>query len=299
MTQEDRNNHVFVIAEIGSNHCMQFDLALNLITLAKEAGADAAKFQLYRADDLAKRRNAQDYWPLYKMSELPDSWLPQLKSHCDNLGIEFMCTAYSEWAVEAVAPFVSKFKIASFEMNDHNLLAYIRGYCENHSKKVVLSTGMATAEEVVKAVSVIDPDNIAYLLHCASAYPCPPEDANLKVINRYTSHLMRALESPASYKRAGPHDYPAWHNLIGLSDHTLGITAPVAAVALGATAIEKHMTSDKNRVGPDHAFAVEPAEFKRMVEMIRETEVMLGDGIKSPRPSEELMRKYRVGSKNS
>ena len=286
MTQEGRNNHVFVICEIGSNHDMQLDRALNLITLAAQAGADAAKFQLFRADDLAKRRGAFDYWHIYKAGELPDSWLPILKEHCDTLDIEFMCTAYSEWAVEAVAPFVSKFKVASFEMADHNLLAYIRKFCEMavvEKVRVVLSTGMSTHEEVVAAIDVVGASNIAYVLHCASAYPCPPEDANLKVISRW----LKGDHPGESIARLN----------IGYSDHTTGIAAPVGAVALGATCVEKHMTDSRKRVGPDHPFAIEPTEFKQMVEMIRDMEKMKsGNGFKQPRPSEEAMSKYRVVS---
>lgn len=275
----------YIIAEIGSNHDQQLDRAKNLMYLAKEAGADAAKYQLYRADDLAQRRNAQAYWPIYKATELPDSWLPVLKNYADQLGIDFMCTAYSEWAIEAVAPYVECFKVASFEMGDHKLLAFLRGYAESTGKKVVLSTGMASIDEVMRSVGVLGPDNIAYVLHCASAYPCPPSDINLKAM----ATLVVGLGQKFATDSAG-----WWFDRIGLSDHTTSITAPVAAVALGAKCIEKHVTTDRNRVGPDHPFAIEFAEFKQMVGMIREVEVMLGDGVKERKLSEEAMAKYRV-----
>jgi len=286
---------VYIVAELGSNHDQQLDRAINLIYRAKEAGADAAKFQLYRADSLVKKRNAEAYRHIYKGTEMPDSWLPLLKEACDTMGIDFMCTAYDEWGVDAVAPFVDLFKVASFELNDHNLLAYIRKYCEGKycegesGQKVVLSTGMGTIKEVGKAASLLGINNIAYALHCTSTYPCPIGDVNLNVLPNFLNAIRWNL----------PITHPSVLQLpflIGFSDHTTGISAPVAAVTLGAKCIEKHMTDDRARVGPDHHFALEPSEFKQMVMMIREVEMALGEGRKEPQESEAEMMRYRVGS---
>lgn len=265
----------YIIAEIGSNHDQSRLRALGLINRAQRAGANAAKFQLYRAGSLAKRRNAEDYRYVYEATELPVDWLPILKSQCDRAGIDFMCTAYDEWGVDMVFPYVNRFKVASFELTDHRLLAHIRLACAGTGKQVVLSTGMGDLQQVREAIQTVGAANIAYLLHCTSAYPCPIEDANLLAIET----LRLSADIPPV--------------LVGLSDHTTSILTPAIAVGLGATAIEKHMTDDKTREGPDHHFAIEPHEFKQMVDMVREAEMLLGEGVKRPRESEKAMMAYR------
>jgi len=273
-------NHTYIIAEIGSNHDQSLNRAMNLISAAKSAGADAAKFQLYRADSLVERRNAEAYREIYATTEMPVTWLPRLKEYCVYLKIDFMCTAYDEWGVGLVAPYVDLFKVASFELTDYKLLEYIRMVCERDAKAVVLSTGMGDLREVIKAMEIVGMYNLLYLLHCTSAYPCPLEDANLNAII-----MLQSLNN----RHGAPY--------IGLSDHTTSILTPSIAVGMGARAIEKHLTDDKTRKGPDHHFAVEPHEFKQMVDMVREAEILLGDGEKRARDSEEEMMKYRSYTK--
>jgi len=282
-------NHTYIIAEIGSNHDQRLNRAMELISAAKVAGADAAKFQLYRADSLVKRRNAEAYREIYEATEMPVTWLPRLKEYCVYLEIDFMCTAYDEWGVGLVAPYVDLFKVASFELTDNYLLTYIQGWCGEGPgrKRVVLSTGMGNMAEVLKAVQIIGFDNLAYVLHCTSSYPCQLEDANLKVIPELKEELWRACCTHTK------HNYTLHQIQVGLSDHTTGILTPAIAVGLGARAIEKHLTDDKTRKGPDHHFAIEPHEFKQMVDMVREAEILLGDGEKRARDSEEEMMKYR------
>jgi len=275
-------NHTYIIAEIGSNHDQSLTRAMELISSAKSAGADAAKFQLYRADSLVERRNAEAYREVYEATEMPVTWLPRLKEYCVYLKIDFMCTTYDEWGVGLVAPYVDLFKVASFELTDHKLLLFLRDTSIITRKQVVLSTGMGNMAEVLKAVQIIGFDNLAYVLHCTSAYPCQLEDANLTAI----TILQKALHPLLN-------DYPWVPTYIGLSDHTTSILTASIAVGLGARAIEKHLTDDKTRKGPDHHFAVEPHEFKKMVDMIREAEILLGDGEKRARDSEEEMMKYR------
>ncbi len=287
---DSNKNHTYIVAEIGSNHDQSLTRAMELISAAKSAGADAAKFQLYRADSLVKRRNAEAYREIYEATEMPVTWLPRLKEYCDYLKIDFMCTAYDEWGVGLVAPYVDLFKVASFELTDHYLLAYIRGWCgEGPAKKrVVLSTGMGNVMDVRNAIGMLGDSNLAYLLHCTSSYPCPMEDANLNAILK----LQEIAEDYANFN--GDAYLPCGY---GLSDHTTSILTPSIAVGLGARAVEKHLTDDKTRKGPDHHFAIEPHEFKQMVDMVREAEILLGDGEKRARDSEEEMMKYRSYTK--
>jgi len=285
------NNGTYIIAEIGSNHDQSLTRAMLLISAAKVAGADAAKFQLYRADSLVERRNAEAYREIYEATEMPVTWLPRLKEYCDYLKIDFMCTAYDEWGVGLVAPYVDLFKVASFELTDHKLLLSLRDTSIITGKKVVLSTGMGDMAEVLKAVQIIGFDNLAYVLHCTSSYPCQLEDANLKAILTLKWELRRA---DCAHRDDGNDLYQI---PIGLSDHTTNILTPSIAVGLGARAIEKHFTDDKTRKGPDHHFAIEPQEFKEMVGMVREAEMLLGDGEKRARDSEKEMMEYRSYTK--
>jgi sialic acid synthase SpsE len=258
--------HTYVIAEISSNHDTILYRAKDLLYKAKESGADAVKFQMFRADSLSQRRTAPEYWRTYKANEMPDSWLPILKKDADDLGMDFLCTAYDAWGIDTVDPYVDKHKISSFEAQDHTYLARIA----QTGKPSILSTGMMTLDQVEDSARVLGTPWA--ILHCTSAYPAPIDQANLQVIS-----TLKAV---------------GWSSRAGLSDHTPGITCPVAAVALGATVIEKHYTDDRSRVGPDHAVSVEPSEFRTMVTMIREVEQALGDGTKRPQASESEMQKY-------
>lgn len=265
--------HVYVIAEIASNHDRDLQRAKDLIHQAAAAGADAAKFQFFRADSLAKSRNAQDYWQVYKDNELPEGWLPLLKEECDRVGIDFLCTAYDQEGALKVEPYVWAHKIASFEAHSRAYVGFIGG----RERSVILSTGMMGMSEVWDRIALLASGEsaCAYVLHCVSAYPTPYRDVNLRA----------SLESIA--------DIVGWDGT-GLSDHTPGISVPIAAAALGARCIEKHVTDDRTRKGPDHPISIEFTQFAQMVSMIREVEEALGLGVKRPMPSEEPMMKYRA-----
>lgn len=249
----------YIIAEISSNHDGDLDRALILTNLAKMSGADAVKFQYFRADNLVKRRGADPFYQVYKDNEVTDFWFDALYDEARHLGLEFLCTAYDREGLEVVNPWVEKHKVSSFESRDHDYLRAIR----ETGKPVILSTGMMDIRDLIQATDILGEACWA-ILHCTSAYPAPMEEANLRVIADIDDMCSR----------------------VGLSDHTQGITAPVAAVALGATVIEKHFTDERSREGPDHKVSIEPMEFREMVRMIREVEVALGDGVKKAQPSE-------------
>ena len=266
----------WICAEPASCHDRDLTQARRLTYLARQSGADAIKWQLYTAESLRRKRNAGDYYYAYLATELPPAWIPDLKRTAEEIGLEFLCSVYDEWGMETVGPYLQTYKIASFEARDLSLLSRLRLTCEQSKQNVILSTGMCSLEEVRESVDVLGPEHIRYLLHCASAYPCPPEDINVRAMLQLAGIPGIGLEK------------------VGLSDHTLSITAPVVAVSLGGRAIEKHLTSDRKRVGPDHKFALEPKEFYQMGVMIREAERALGDGEKRMRESEKEMSKYRV-----
>lgn len=237
---------VYVIAEIGSNHDGDLGQARELIAIAAECGADAAKFQLYRAGELYPGRITP--------GALPDAWLPELKACCESNRVEFLCSVFSLETLEAylaVAP--AAVKIASPEAY---AFALIGAACES-GLPVIVSTGACDFEDV-RAVSELAGGDPLVLLHCVSAYPAPFDAMNLLAMAE-----LAVFNVP-----------------VGLSDHTLASPAPVVAVALGASVIEKHLTLSRSLVGPDHPFALDPDEFGRMVRDVHAAEVMLGDGVK-------------------
>ena len=236
----------FIIAEIGVNHDGSPMRAFELIRAARDAGADAVKFQLFRDR------------PEIEHLRFPSGTMPAFRVYADSAGVEFMCSPFYLEAVAAVDPLVRRHKVASGFLTDRAMLDAV---CAT-GKPVIVSTGMASMADVRKAVR--GRDNIS-LLHCVSSYPCPDEDANLDAI----TYLREQFDLP-----------------VGYSDHTAGILAPVAAVALGAIIIEKHLTWSKDAIGPDHACSAEPDEFADMVRQIRRVETMLGDGMKRVMPSE-------------
>ena len=257
-----------IVAEISANHRQRFQEATKLIQLAKEAGADAVKLQTYTPDTLTIQCDAPEFrisggtpWDgktlhdLYAEAYMPWEWQPKLKSLANDLGIHLFSTPYDKTAVDFLEEMgVPAYKVASFEIVDIPLIEYIAG----KGKPIIISTGMATPAEIDEAVAAArgaGASQIA-LLKCTSAYPAPPEEMNL----RHIPHLAEAFGVP-----------------VGLSDHTLGIAAPVAAVALGACIIEKHFTLSRSTPGPDSAFSLEPDEFKAMVEAIRTAEKALGE----------------------
>jgi len=264
----------FIIAEAGANHNRNLDMAKELIDAAVEAGADAVKFQTYSAETLYSRKTPkfsylkdQDVWQLIKAIELPREWQGYLADYCQKKGIIFLSTPFDFRAVDELAELnVPAYKIASFELVDLTLLRYTA----QKGKPVIISTGMANLgdiEDAIKAIRQEHNDQIA-LLHCNSLYPTPAGVVNLKAID----NMGAAFGLP-----------------VGFSDHTLGITIPIAAVARGAKIIEKHYTLDRNLPGPDHPFALEPDELKNMVTAIREVEAALGHGRKERAPEEEEM----------
>ena len=252
----------YIIAEMSANHNQDLDQAVKIIEAAKEAGADAIKLQTYTPDTLTIDCDNEYFqikgtlWDGRKLYELygeaytPWDWQPKLKQLANELGLDFFSTAYDETAVDFLEDMnVPAYKVASFENVDLPLLRRIA----QAGKPIIMSTGMATLAEIDEAVRTIREAGGSQLalLKCTSAYPAPPEEMNLRTI----PHLAEAFNVP-----------------VGLSDHTLDIAVPVAAVALGACIIEKHFTLSRATPGPDTAFALEPHEFKAMVKAVRTAE---------------------------
>jgi N-acetylneuraminate synthase len=268
----------FVIAEAGSNHNGSFEQALRLIDAAADAGSDAVKFQHFKAARLYPRSAGEsDYlkvrrsiYDIIEDMETPDDWIPKLAAHCRARGLAFLSTPFDEAAVEALDPHVPAFKMASYEMTHHPLLRRVAAT----GKPVLMSTGTATLDEVVRAVEVVRATGNEQLvvLQCTASYPTPPEAVNARALVA----LREATGCPA-----------------GLSDHSRDpIVAPVVAVALGACVIEKHFTLSNRLPGPDHAFAVEPHELRELVRRVREAELVLGHGRKETLPQEQELREF-------
>jgi N,N'-diacetyllegionaminate synthase len=272
-----------VIAEIGSNHDGSLERALALVDAAAAAGADAVKFQSFRAATLLARRRplAGGGWQpaaaysILERLELPAEWHVSLRDRARDRGVLFLSTPFDEERAGLLAALgVPAFKVASGDLTHVPLLRRIGGF----GRPVLLSTGLATPDEVDAALAAIAEGAGAperrppvVLLHCVSLYPLQPGDANLRAL-------------PALRARYG---CP-----VGWSDHSPGHTLALGAVALGACVIEKHFTDDRTRPGPDHPFAMEPAEFRDMVSAIRDLEAALGDGEKRPRCGEEGERTW-------
>jgi pseudaminic acid synthase len=258
---------VYIIAEMSANHNKDFDQAVNILKAAKEAGADAIKLQTYTPDTMTitcgneyfrigkgtiwEGRNLYD---LYGEACMPWEWQPKLKAVSDELGLDLFSTAFDPSAVDFLEGMgIPVHKVASFEIVDIPLIEKM-AYT---GKPMIISTGMASLDEIEIAFHAAQDAGATQiaLLKCTSAYPAPPEEMNLRTI----PHLAQALGVPT-----------------GLSDHTLGITVPVAAVALGACIVEKHFTLSRDMTGPDSTFSLEPHEFRSMVEAIRAAEKALG-----------------------
>lgn len=264
----DENSPVFIVAELSANHNQDFDLAVKTIKAMKEAGADAIKLQTYTPDTMTidcdnkyfkinqgTIWDGKTFYELYREAYTPWEWQPELKKISEDLGLIFFSTPFDKTAVDFLEKMnVPCYKVASFEITDIPLIEYIA----SKNKPVIISTGIAKLSDIREAIIVckrMGNDKIV-LLKCTSAYPAPLEDINLKTI-------------PNMIKR--------FKCIVGLSDHTLGISAPIAAVAIGAKIIEKHFILDRNISGPDAIFSLEPEEFKQMVKSIREVEEELGE----------------------
>jgi len=268
----------FVIAEAGSNHNGDLAMAVALIDVAAQAGADAVKFQMFRADALyppnagvidEARIGAPIHQALSAL-ELPERWLPTLRDRARDRGLEFLVSVFDEQSADAADPYVSAFKIASYELTHHPLIRHVAG----KGKPLIISTGVAELSEVAETVAVAREAGATALalLQCTAEYPAPIESLNLAALVTMRQQF----------------DVPT-----GLSDHSEDPwIGPIAAVALGATVVEKHFTLSNKMPGPDHEFALEPDELSAMVRSIRMTEVALGSGIKSSQPVEALRRAF-------
>jgi len=258
---------VYIVAELSANHNQDFEQAVRIIRAAKDAGADAIKLQTYTPDTMTLAsdraefvigggtiwdgRNLQD---LYGEAYTPWEWQPKLKQAAEELGMDCFSSAFDSSSVDFLEEMgVPAHKIASFELVDIPLIQKVA----RTGKPLIMSTGMATIEEIEEALQSARDAGASQiaLLKCTSAYPAPAEDMNLRTI----PEMARRFGVP-----------------VGLSDHTMGIAAPVAAVALGACIIEKHLTLSRSTPGPDSAFSLEPHEFKAMVDAVRTAEKALG-----------------------
>lgn len=247
----------FIIAEASVNHNGNFETALKLCDAAKASMADAVKFQLFKSTSLWSDERL-------KHLELSRSQMTDLHAYCEVIGIEFLCTPFGVEEALFLKPLVKRMKIASGCITRMDLLETVATI----GLPVILSTGMSTVEEISRAFVALQQHCLITVLQCTSCYPCRLEDVNLMAM--------------VNMKR---HAFP-----VGYSDHTSGITVAIAAVALGATVIEKHLTLDRNAEGPDHKSSIMPREFKAMCLAIREVEAALGDGVKRVRPCEESLR---------
>lgn len=275
-----RPDGCFIIAEVGVNHNGHLDLARQLIDVAADSGADAVKFQTFSAEALVTRSAAKAayqvrndsastrQYDMLKALELSPGALEACKAHCKARGIRFLSTPFDEASADLLSGLgVDGFKVSSGDLTHLPFLQYLAA----KGLPIILSTGMAVLAEVEDAVASISAAGAPpiALLHCVSDYPAAPEDANLLAMVT----LHQAFGCP-----------------VGWSDHTLGSTVSIAAAALGARIIEKHITLDKGLPGPDHAASADPAEFASFVAALRVVEQARGDGIKRPRASELATR---------
>lgn len=262
-----RGEPVYIIAEMSANHHQDFDRAVEILHRAKEAGADAVKLQTYTPDTMTMAGEGDCFrigkgtiwagrglYELYQEAFMPWEWQPRLQKIAADIGIDFFSAAFDPTAVDFLEELhVPLHKIASFENVD---LPLIRKMAAT-GRPLIISTGMASLGEIAEAVEAARQGGAreVALLKCTSAYPSPPEEMHLRTI----AHLSDAFGVP-----------------VGLSDHSLGVAVPVAAVAMGACMVEKHFTLSRQEPGPDSAFSIEPDEFKEMVAAIRTAEKAIG-----------------------
>lgn len=269
----------FVVAEPGANHNGKLDMALKLVDVAADAGADAIKFQTFRAEEHYVRDTPQfsylreiapdkSTFELIKGLEIPREWHAILRQHAEKRGILFLSTPSDRSAVDELVDRhgMGAIKIASFEAVD---LPFIE-YCARKQRPMIISTGMCNLGDIEDFLSVLErcDNREVVVLHCISLYPTQPHQVNL----RSMLTIADAFRVP-----------------VGLSDHTMGIEVPIAAVSLGACVIEKHVTLDRRLPGPDHPFALEPDELKAMVKGIKIVEAALGSTLKRMLPEEDEM----------
>jgi len=266
------NQPVFVVAEAGINHNGSIKTAKKLIEEAKNAGANAIKFQTFRAEDLISPKSK--FYKSFKKLELSDSNFKELANFAKKKRIIFLSTPFSEKAVDLLARLrVPAIKIASGDLTDISLIKY----AASKNKVMIISTGMANMNETKTAVKAIETtgNKKIIIMHSVSAYPTPPEEVNLNAI------LQLKNEFP----------YP-----VGFSDNGPELLVPLTSVAVGAKIIEKHFTLNKKMTGPDHSFSANPIQLKELVKKTREIEKLLGDGKKCCQPSE---LKNRINARRS
>ena len=291
------NNHTIIIAEAGVNHNGDINLAKKLIDAAADAGADYVKFQIFKTELLvSKKAKKAEYqiknqkaennsqFDMLKKLELAEDTHYELINYCKQKNIKFLSTAFDFQSIDFLASLnIDFFKIPSGELTNY---PYLKKIAEKQLP-VVISTGMADLQEIKQALGVFNLHNFyknnknITVLHCSSEYPTPMELVNLSAMNTIGQEFNVA---------------------IGYSDHTLGIEIPIAAVAMGATVIEKHFTLDNNLPGPDHKASLEPDELKNMVLSIRNIEKAMGNGKKEPNKLEKknkpLVRKSIIAKQN-
>ncbi len=269
---------VYIVAEAGSNHNGSFEQAQRLIDVAAVAGADAVKFQTFKAASMyPKSAGESDYlrvqksiYAIIEEMEMPDAWIPELAAYCAEKRVEFLSSPFDEKSAELLNPHVRAFKIASYEMTHSPLVRHIAAF----GKPMIVSTGTATLDEVKQAVEVIQAagNEQIILLQCTASYPTPPDAVNVRA--------MLALRERTK-------------KLVGLSDHSRdAVIAPTLATALGACLIEKHFTLSNHLPGPDHKFAIEPPELVSLVSSVRTAEKMLGHGRKEMLPVEAELHSF-------
>ena len=285
----------YIIAEVGVNHNGSLERAKLMVEVAASAGVNAVKFQTFKAASLVtksaekaeyQKQNAgaaDSQYEMLKKLELSLSDFEALKAHCEQLGIDFLSTAFDLTTIDLLVGLgIKVWKLPSGEMTN---LPYLRKI-GSLGAEIIVSTGMCDMNEITATLSVLEkagtPRACITLLHCNTEYPTPMDDVNLRA--------MQTLSQA----------YPGLKG-VGYSDHTLGIEVPIAAVAMGATVIEKHFTLDRSLPGPDHGASLEPAELASMVQAIRNIEKALGSSEKNPSPSElknrPIARKSIVAAK--
>lgn len=275
------DNSLYFIADIGANHNGSLEKAIQLIHLAKEAGADAAKFQNFQAnkivsktgfDKMKGKLSHQSKWKksvfeIYKDASISKDWTKILKEECDKVGIDYFTSPYDFESVDLVDPYVDLYKIGSGDISWLEIIAYIL----DKKKPVLIATGASTMEDVKRVMDLsLSKTNDLVLMQCNTNYTGSKENfayCNLNVLKQFAK------------------EYP--NVVLGLSDHTAGHATTLGAITLGARVIEKHFTDDNNQEGPDHSFAMNPKTWREMVDRSYELLSALGDGVKRVEPNEE------------
>jgi len=252
----------YIIAEIGSNFNQNLNLAFKLIFEAKNAGADAVKFQLFSAKQMYP--NDKKMFLLFKSIELNKNWIPKLKKYSESLGLDFLVSPFDIKSAQILKKYnLNSYKIASSELTNTTMINYLSLL----KKPLFVSTGMSDTIDIKNAIKIFKKNNNTkiVLMQCGSMYPLPEKYANLKVLNNFKKFKFQ----------------------LGFSDHTKSSFSAIVAVGLGAIVFEKHFTLNKKSKGPDHFFALEPSQFKRYVANIHRAYLNLGSGKKEMLPDEK------------